>query len=137
MSSTEQATSSNSNVQLIIGALDDYASVTGIDLSKNRFSAALKQSNSPEAILQLLHGRENAFKEYRDGHRRLMSCLSPAVRVLQAFSGILGKAASFVSHTCHLVCFYNVASSDPLLTSKRIVCWDRRSYFCTSPKYAL
>jgi hypothetical protein len=109
MSSTGQATSSDSspsNIQLIIDALADYAKVTGIDLSKNPFAATIEQSSSPEAILQLLQGRENAFKEYRDGNRRLISCLSPAVNVLQAFSGILGEAVSLVSHSCHLVSFF-------------------------------
>jgi len=87
---------------LIIDALADYAKITGIDLSKNPFAALLEQSDSPEAILQLLQGREKAFKEYRDGNRRLIRCLSPAVKVLQAFSGILGEAVSLVSHTSHL-----------------------------------
>src|ERR1700761_2899296 len=98
MSSTGQATSSTSNFQLITDALADYAKITGIDLSQNPFAAVLEQSNSPEAILQLFQARENAFKEYRDGNRRLISCLSPAVKVLQAFSGILGEAVSMVSH---------------------------------------
>jgi hypothetical protein len=101
MSSTGQATSSN--IQLIIDALADYTKTTGIDLSNNPFAAAIEQSNSPQAILQLLQEREKAFKEYRDGNRRLICCLSPAVKVLQAFSGILGDAASLVSHTSHLV----------------------------------
>jgi hypothetical protein len=47
MSSTGQATSSTDNVQLIIGALADYAKETGIDLSKNPFATNLEQSNSP------------------------------------------------------------------------------------------
>jgi hypothetical protein len=102
MSSTGQATSSTSNIQLFIDALADYAKITGIDLARNPFSAALEQSNSPEAILQLLHGREKAFKEYRDGDRTLISCLSPAVKILQAFSGIMGEAASLVSHRYNL-----------------------------------
>jgi hypothetical protein len=101
MSSTGQATSSTSNIQLIIdAALADYAKITGMDLSGHPFAA---RSNSPEAILSLLQGREEAFKEYRDGNRRLISCLSPVVKVLQAFSGILGEAISLVSHTSHLV----------------------------------
>lgn len=102
MSSTGQETSSTSNIQLIIDALADYADVTGIDLSTSSFATLIEQSNSPEAILQLLQGRENAFKEYREGNRRLISCLNPAVRVLQAFSGILGEAASLVSRTYYL-----------------------------------
>jgi hypothetical protein len=103
MSSTAQATSSTSNFQLIINALADYTKITGIDLSKNPFTTALRHSSSPEAILELLQGREKAFKEYRDGNRRLINCLSPAVKVLQAFSGILSGAVGLVSHTCHLV----------------------------------
>jgi len=103
MSSTGQATSPTSNIQSIIdAALADYAKTTGIDLSNSPSAAALEQSNSPEAILQLLQGREKAFIEYRDGNRRLMSCLSPAVKVIQAFSGFLGEAVSLVSHTSHL-----------------------------------
>jgi hypothetical protein len=84
---------------LIIDALADYAKITGIDLSENPLASALEQSNSPDAILQLLQGRETSFKEYRNGNRRLIGCLSPALRVLQAFSGILGEAVSLVSHT--------------------------------------
>ena len=98
--SSGQGAPLTSNYQLIIGALADYAQITGIDLSTNPFAAALEQSTSPEAILQLLQGREKAFKEYRDGNRRLISYLRPTVNVIQAFSGILGDAVSLVSHTC-------------------------------------
>ena len=106
MSSTVQATSSKSstlNTQLITDALVDYARITGIDLSKNPFATAIEQANSPETILELLQEREKAFKEYREGNRRLISCISPAVKVIQAFSGVFGEAVSLVSHTCHLV----------------------------------
>jgi hypothetical protein len=105
-STTIQATSSTpstSNIQLISDALVDYAKITGIDLSENPFAAAIEWANSPGAILELLQEREKAFKDYRQGNRRLISCLSPAVNVIQAFSGILGEAVSLVSHTCHLV----------------------------------
>jgi hypothetical protein len=103
MSSTGQATSSTSTstFQSVIDALADYTEMTGIDLSESPFAAALEQSSSPEAIFQLLQGREQAFKEYRDGNRRLITCLSPAVSVLQAFSGILGDVVSLVSQRCH------------------------------------
>ena len=99
------SSASTSNFQLIIDALADYAKITGIDLSKNPLASTLEHSNSPEAILELLQGHEKAFKEYRDGNRRLISCLSPAVKVLQAFSGILGQAASPVSDAYHLASF--------------------------------
>ena len=125
MSSTVQATSSTSstsNIQLITDALADYANITGIDLSKNPFAAVIECENSPRAILELLQEREKAFKDYREGNRGLVSCLSPAVNAIQAFSGILGEAVSLVSLTCHLVTF-NVTSSGPLPTRKGIVRW--------------
>src|ERR1700733_12236746 len=101
MSSTAQATSSTSTIQSIIDALADYTKVTGIDLSENSFAAAIEHLTSPEDVLELLQEREKAFREYRDGNRRLISCLRPAVTVIQAFSGILGEAVSLVSHTRH------------------------------------
>ena len=97
MSSTGQAVSSTSNDQLFVNALADYAKTTGIDLSKSSFTSTLEQSNSPEAILQLLEGREKAFKEYRDENRRMIRHLSPTVKALQAFSGVLGEVVSLVS----------------------------------------
>ena len=107
MSSTAQATSSTLTIQSIIDALADYTKVTGIDLSKNSFAAAIEHLTSPEAVLELLQERESAFKEYRDTNRRLISSLRPVVKVIQAFSGILGEAVSLVSHTCHPCSSYN------------------------------
>jgi hypothetical protein len=107
MSSTVQATSSTSStsnhIQLITDALVDYAKITGVDLPNNPFAAAIERANSPGAILELLQEREKAHKDYREGNRGLISCLSPAVNVIQAFSGILGEAVSLVSHTRYLV----------------------------------
>jgi len=92
MSSSGQPTSSTSNIQLIIDAIADYAKITGIDLSINLIAATLEEPNSFEAILQLFQEREKAFNEYRDGNPRLITCLSPLVKVLQALSGIVGGA---------------------------------------------
>jgi fungal STAND N-terminal Goodbye domain len=106
MSSTVQATSSTSsasNIQLITDALLDYTKQTGIDLSKNPLAAVVERANSPADILVLLQEREKAFKDYREGNRTLISCLSPAVNTIQAFSGILGDVVNLVSPTCHLV----------------------------------
>ena len=136
MSSTAQVTPSTSNIQLIIDASADYAKITGIDISNNPFATALEHSNSPEAILQLLQEREKAFKEYRDGNRRLISCLSPAVKVLHAFSGILGEAVSLVSHTTRIYCFHVISESPgPLSAGKSIACWVRCTPCCTCLEY--
>ena len=107
MSSIGQAASSfstppsPSNFQLIINAVADYAKQTGIDLVENPFAKKIELSNSPEDILELLQEREKAFKEYREGNRRLIACLTPAVTILHAFSRILGEAVSQVSVTYH------------------------------------
>ena len=132
MSSTVQttpSTPSNFNIQLINDALVEYTNITGIDLSKNSFAAAIKRANSPGAILELLQEREKAFKDYRKGYQTLISCLTPVVNVIQAFSGVLGDTVSLVGLTCHLIGgnYFNVTSSDPLPTSKRstsILRWD-------------
>ena len=97
MSSTGHTTTPNSNLQLIIDALAEYTNQTGTDLSKNLFAEQIKHCEEPDAILELLQEREEAFKEYRDANQRIIDCLSPAVRVLHAFSGILGEDLSLVS----------------------------------------
>ena len=91
----------DSNSRLVIDALWNYANLTGVDLSKNPFAQNLQACNTPDDILELLQEREKAFKEYRDGNRRLIESISPAVRVLHAFSDFLGEAISLVSHIFH------------------------------------
>ena len=105
MTSIEQAASSPSNFQLIIDALADYAKLTGIDLPNSPFVQKLELSNSPQAIIDLLEEREEAFKEYRDRNRRLISCIRPAVEVLYAFSGTLGGVVDLVSNTGTCECY--------------------------------
>jgi hypothetical protein len=123
MSSTGQATSSTfstSNIQLITDALADYTKITGVDLSKNPFAAAIEQWSSPEGILELLQEREKSFKEYRDNNWRLIDCLTPAVRVIQTFSGILGEAVTLVSHKCNLVTLLNRLCQVPFPPAKAL-----------------
>lgn len=100
---SSQTTSSPCNFQLIINALADYTKQTGIDLTKSPFVEKIELSNSAEAILDLLKEREKAFKEYRDVNPRLISCLTPAVKILHAFSGALGGTNSLVSIMYHSV----------------------------------
>jgi len=113
-----------SNYQLIINALTSYADRTGIDLSTNPFAEKLQLSNSPDAILELLHDREKAFKEYREGNRKLINRLTPAVEVLHAFSGVLGEAVSLVSNSVlvPLHCLHTT-SPGPFSTRKSHFRW--------------
>jgi hypothetical protein len=102
-------TASTSNFRLILDALDDYTKQTGIDLSKNPFAESLQNCNSPDSVLQILQDRAEAFKDYRDGNRKLINCLKPVVQVLHTVSGVLGEAAAMVSPPNHII------SSDPIL----------------------
>lgn len=119
-SSTSQAASSISNIQLTTSALADYTQITGIYLPKNPFATALKRSDSPEAILQLFQEREKAFKDCGDGNRRLIRCLSPAVNMIQAFSGILGEVDSLVSHKGDLITLLNRLRQVPFPLAKAL-----------------
>jgi fungal STAND N-terminal Goodbye domain len=117
-----------SNYQLILHALASYADQTSIDLSTNPLADKLQHSDLPDAILELLHDREKAFKEYREGNRKLINWLTPTVQVLHAFGGILGESLSLVSstalipwHWCHS------SSSGPFPTSKSNLRWYRCS----------
>jgi hypothetical protein len=101
MSSSEHVSTSPS-FELITNALGDYAKQTGIDLSKHPFAEKIQLFKSPDDILVLLQGRERAFKEYRDRNRTLINCLTPAVKVIHAFSATLGEAVSLVSHMFHI-----------------------------------
>jgi hypothetical protein len=94
MSST---TTSHSNFQLILNALTEYVNQTGIDLTKNPFADKLQSCHSAEAISELLQDSAKAFKEYRDGNRKLINCLFPVVQLLHIFSRILGEAVVLVS----------------------------------------
>jgi hypothetical protein len=94
MSST---TTSHSNFQLILNSLTEYTNQTGIDLTKNPFADKLQSCHSADAIFQLLQDSAKAFKEYRDGNRKLINCLCPIVQLLHIFSGILDEAVALVS----------------------------------------
>ena len=89
---------SSSNYQFIFdAALADYLEQTGVDLTKNPFTEKLQNCRSADDILELLQDKANQFKDYRNGNRKLINCLNPAVQVLHAFSGVLGGVASLVS----------------------------------------
>jgi fungal STAND N-terminal Goodbye domain len=100
MNSTTSTTAPPSNFRLIVdAALDDYTKQTGIDLIRNPFAHKIQHPDSPESILELFQERVKEFKEYRDGNRKLINVLKPAVQILHAFSGTLGEAVTLVSTT--------------------------------------
>ena len=90
---------------MFVDALADYARRTGIDLSTHPFADKLEQSDSLEAIRQLLQEWEKEFKKSGNRNRRLIEYVTPWVEVLNTISGSLGEALSLpvVSYACHLV----------------------------------
>ena len=108
-------TTATANFRLIIDAFDDYAKQVGEDLTKNPFADALRACDSPNAVLELLQEKANAFKEYREGDHKLIGCLKPVVQVVQGFSDLIGSAISFVSRICtFVVAASNVTYLPPL-----------------------
>src|ERR1700677_395563 len=81
---------------ILDAALADYAKQIGIDPVKHPIVDQLRTCHSPDDVLKLLEDKANAFKEFREGNRRLIDCLKPAVKVIHAFSGVLGEAVSQV-----------------------------------------
>jgi hypothetical protein len=78
---------SPSNFQLIIDAFDVYTKQVGVDLTKNPLADALRGCDSPNAVLELLQDKADAFKSYRDGDpsRTLINWLKPVVQVVLDF----------------------------------------------------
>ncbi|KAH9063571.1 hypothetical protein EDB87DRAFT_1820685, partial [Lactarius vividus] len=111
---TGQASASPSNFHLILDAFDQYASQVGIDLTENPLADVIRRCDSPNAVLQLLQDKAQAFKDYRDGDRTLINWLKPVVQVVHGFSGVLGEAISLVPFPPASAVFVGV---DVLLTA--------------------
>ena len=84
-------------------ALESYAKQTGIDLINHPSAEKLQNCHSPDDFLQILSERESAFKDYRDKYRNLIDHLRPIVKVVHAFSALLGEVAGLVSSRFHPV----------------------------------
>ena len=88
----------SSNFQFIFdAALADYLYQTGVDLTKSPFTEKLQNCQSADAIIELFQDKATQFKDYRNGNRKLINCLSPVVQVFYTFSGVLGGVVSLVS----------------------------------------
>ena len=78
-------------------ALADYCKQIDVELDKHPFVDELRGRDSPDDVLKLLEKKANAFKVYRDGNRKLINWLSPAVQVIHVLSGVLGEAVSMIN----------------------------------------
>jgi hypothetical protein len=86
-------TASSANFQSVLdAALVSYVKQTGVDITKHPSAEKLQNCHSPEDVIQVLSEGETAFKDYRDKYRNLIGHLRSVVRIVYAFSGILGDA---------------------------------------------
>ncbi|KAN0141656.1 hypothetical protein V8E53_000118, partial [Lactarius tabidus] len=84
---------SSPDFQSILDALDNYTKQTGINLKDEPFADKVKGCDSPGAILRLLEENVKTFEEYRNKNRKF---ISPVVKFVHTFSGILGEAAGLI-----------------------------------------
>ena len=101
MSSATLSRSSASRARfqsILNNALSDYTKQTGVDLAKYETAEQIEACNSPDEVVFILRDKAKKFKEYRDGNRNLISRITPVVRVVHLFSGLLGEAPGVVSH---------------------------------------
>ena len=110
-------------------ALADYCEQIGVELDKHPFIDELRGRDSPDNVLKLLEEKANAFKVYRDGNRKLVSWLSPVVRVIHTLSGVLGQAISVSlvkPNTLDVVLdTFTLWLLDAIPTSAGYLCWRR------------
>jgi hypothetical protein len=85
-----------SNFQSILDAVDEYTEQTGINLKEYPFADKVGGCDSPDAVLVLLQKYLKAFEDYWVKYREFIDCLSPVVRFVHDFSGILGEVAGLV-----------------------------------------
>jgi hypothetical protein len=114
---------------ILDAALADYAKQIGIDPVKHPIVDQLRSCHSPDDVLKLLENKAKEFKDFRDGNRKLIDCLKPVVKVIHAFSGIIGEAVSFVSRIQHLLLrdFTSLLLSGSVPTSRGDIRWHRYS----------
>lgn len=89
-----------SNLRSVLDqSFDEYTKQTGVDLAKCDFAKKLETCDSLDEIVWLLNDKAKQFKEYRDGNRKLINCISPIAQTVHVFAGFLGEALSVVSPT--------------------------------------
>lgn len=82
-------------------ALKEYSQKIGKDIVPDPITAKFGCCSSPDAVLNVLQERAQAFNDFQDGNRKvqLMRELKPMVDILLAFSSpeVLGNGIGLVS----------------------------------------
>jgi hypothetical protein len=76
------------------GALVEFTNQTGRDLATFPLTSELENCKSVDDVLLVLREQAKAFREFREGNKKLMKILEPTVNVIYslslAFSGVIG-----------------------------------------------
>jgi hypothetical protein len=98
MSPTQSNASSSSSFRSIFdAALKAYEKKTETELLTHPLAAQLQSCESPTAILSVLQGLSQQIDRRRSSDQKLTNWLNPTVKVLYAFSAIVGDAVGLVS----------------------------------------
>lgn|ERR1700730_14708498 len=83
---------------LFQSALEEYEKETGINLNQHPLAVRLDHCDSVESITAALQEQAQAFREFREGNRKIIMLLQNAVQALHKVSGManLGESVGFV-----------------------------------------
>jgi hypothetical protein len=90
--------------EIFDAAVNEYKAITGHDLKKHPFSAALETLNSPDAILKVFQTQTEDLDKARKKNKRMIELLTPIVEIVYTFSSTLGEGVGVVSprfFLCH------------------------------------
>ena len=73
--------------EIFDAALREYAQSTGITLADQPIAERLRNCDSPEAILEVLHDQAEAFRQFR-GKEKVLQPLQGIVSSLFTFSAV-------------------------------------------------
>ena len=97
MSQTPTATTSSSNYQSIFdNAIEAYKKKTKKDLRSHPLLDKLQNSDSPDAVLNILYEQIPGFDRSCGTDEKLTKWLNPTVNVLCTFSGVIGGGVGLV-----------------------------------------
>ena len=97
MSRTHITASSSSSFHSIINsALKAYEKRTKKNLLSHPLAEQLQTCNSPDAILLVLQQQVQDINQSQSGDETLTKWLDPTVKVLYAFTGVLGEGVGLV-----------------------------------------
>ena len=96
MPSMHRMASSPTFQDVFNGALVEFANQTGKDLATHPLTSELENCQSADDVLRVLREQARAFREFREGNKKLMKFLEPTVNVICSLSLAFGDSIGLV-----------------------------------------